>query len=201
MKLYSEIAGQRSRQIIADVIGVVVLVLGIVAAVTVRNVIAAFDAIGRDVQESGEGLSSTMSDVGDSLSGTPLIGESIGVPFDAASNAATSLAQAGENWQTAVHTLAAIAGWTLALIVIAILALAWLRPRIVGAVRRGAVARLTRSPGAVELLAFRALVEQSPRDVLGVDPAVVDRWRRGDPAVTRQLAAMELRSAGLRLPR
>lgn len=200
MKLYSELATQRSRQIVADVIGVIVLGLGIVVAVTVRNTIAAFDAIGRDVQTSGEGLASTMSEVGENLSSTPLIGEGISAPFDAASGAATTLAQAGENWQLGVYTLAAIAGWTIAAIVVAILVFAWIRPRLAGAVHRGSVARLTRAPGAVELLAFRALVEQSPRDVLALDPTVVERWRRGDPVVTRQLAALELRSAGLRLP-
>ncbi|RUR01827.1 hypothetical protein [Labedella endophytica] len=200
MKLYSDVASQRTRQIIADVLGVLVLVVGIVVAVTVRNGIAAFDAIGRDVQTSGEGLASTMSEVGENLSSTPLIGEGISAPFDAASGAATTLAEAGENWQLGVHTLAAIAGWTIAAIAISILVFAWIRPRIVGAVRRGAVARLTRMPGALELLAFRALVEQSPRDLLDVDPAVVERWRGGDPAVTRQLAALELRAAGIRLP-
>jgi hypothetical protein len=200
MKLYSDVASQRTRQIVADITGMLILVLGIIAAVTVRNVIAAFDAIGRDVQTSGEGLASTMSEVGENLSAAPLIGAGISAPFDAASGAATTLAEAGENWQLGVYTIAAIAGWTIAAIVIAILAFAWIRPRIVGAVRRGAVARLTRSPGAVELLALRALMDRSPREVLDLDPAVVERWRRGDPAVTRQLAALELRAAGIRFP-
>lgn len=200
MKLYSELTPQRSRQVLADVIGILVLALGIVVAVTVRNTIAAFDAIGKDVQSSGEGLAATMSDVGENLSATPLIGGSISVPFDAASGAATTLAQAGENWQSGVYTLAAIAGWTVAAIVLVILILAWVRPRIRGAVRRGAVARLTRSPGAVELLAFRALVERPGHEVLALDPAVVERWRHGDPAVTRQLATLELNAAGLRAP-
>lgn len=200
MKLYSELARQRSRQVIADVIGVLVLALGVVVAVTVRNTIAAFDAIGKDVQSSGEGLAATMSDAGENLSATPLIGGSIRVPFDSASTAATTLAQAGENWQLGVYTLAAVAGWAVAAIVLAVLVLAWIRPRVRGAVRRGAVARLTRSPGAVELLAFRALVEHPAREVLALDPAVVERWRHGDPAVTRQLATLELNAAGLRAP-
>ncbi|RWZ68069.1 hypothetical protein ELQ92_02110 [Labedella populi] len=201
MKLYSDFRRQRTGQILGDVIALVVLVAGILLAVTIHGTITALDTIGRNVQESGRGLSSTMSDVGDALSSTPLIGESIGGPFDAASSAADSLATAGENWQLGVHTLAAIVSWMIVAIVVAILALAWVRPRLSSAVRRGRLARLAASPNAVELLAFRALTEHEPRDVLAVDPAVIAAWRRGDPAVVRHLAALELRSAGVRLPR
>jgi hypothetical protein len=85
-------------------------------------------------------------------------------------------------------------------IIVAVLTLVWIRPRARDAVRRGRLARLATSPNAVDLLAFRALTERDPREVFAVDPAVMDAWRRGDPAVIRRLAALELRSAGIRLP-
>jgi hypothetical protein len=200
VKLYSDFGKQRTWQVLGDVIALVVLIGGIVTAVSLHNLIAAFDSIGRDVEESGRGLASTMSDVGESLSSTPLIGESISGPFDAASSAAGTLASAGENWQLGVHLLATIAAWTVVAIVVATLLFAWIRPRLVGAVRRGRLARLTRIPNAVEVLAFRALMNRSPRDLLGVDPSVMGAWRRGDPGVIRDLAALELRSSGIRLP-
>jgi hypothetical protein len=200
VKLYSDVPRQRLTQILGDVVALAVLIGGVIVALTIHGAITALDTIGRNVQQSGQGLSSTMSDVGDALSSTPLIGEGISAPFDAASGAAAELATAGENWQLGVHTLAAIVAWTIVAIVVVILAFGWIRPRLVGAVRRGRLARLASSANALELLAFRALVERAPRDVLALDPAVMDAWRRGDPGVVRRLAALELRSEGVRLP-
>jgi hypothetical protein len=200
VKPYSDFSRQRLVQILSDVAAVVLLVCGILMAVAIHDAIAAFDRIGRDVEESGRGLATTMSDVGESLSSTPLIGESISEPFDAASSAAGTLVSAGRDWQLGVQTLAAISAWTVVAIVVVFLAAVWIRPRLAGALRRGRLARLTRSPNAVEVLAFRALTSRPPRELEGIHPSVMDAWRRGDPDVIRRLAALELRSAGVRFP-
>ncbi len=199
MKPYSDFARQRTLQILGDVIALLVLVGGILAAVAVHGTIVTLDAVGREVQASGEGLSATMTDVGDALSSTPLIGEGISAPFGAASDAADSLAAAGENWQLGVHTLAATAAWTVVAIIVAALLFVWFRPRIVGAVRRGRAARLAAAPNARELLALRAIVDLPAEQVLALHPNAMDAWRRGDPAVIRDLAALHLRASGVRL--
>src|SRR3954454_24020847 len=112
VKLYSDYSGRRALQIVGDVFALIVLIAGIVAGVSVHNAIAAFDTIGRNVEHSGSGFATTMDDIGDSLAAVPLIGGSIRAPFDAASVAGDTLADAGSSWQQSVHTLATITGWT-----------------------------------------------------------------------------------------
>ena len=199
MRLYSDVARQRAAQIIGDVLAVVVLIIGIMVAVAVHGTIAALGAIGRNVQESGTGLASTMTEVGDNLASIPLIGGSIRAPFDAASGAGGTLANAGRDWQAGVQALAAGTSGVIVAVVVLLLLLLWVRPRVVGAVRRSRLARLTRSPGSLELLAFRALTNRAPEHLVAIHPDVTGAWRHGDPTVVRRLAALELESAGLRL--
>jgi hypothetical protein len=201
MKLYSDFGGRRTYQILGDVAALVVIVLGIVVAVSIHNAIASFKRIGSDVTRSGTDFSSTMSDIGKQLGGVPFLGSGIRAPFDAASHAGTTLSQAGTSWQNGVEGLATLVGWTVALLVVLVVLVGWVRPRLVGAVRRGAVARLLGSNPDLELLAFRALANSPATAVARVAPAAVEGWRRGDPEVIRALAALELKGSGIRLDR
>jgi hypothetical protein len=200
VKLYSDFGGRRAYQIVGDLVALAVVVVGIVVAVAIHNAIVAFEAVGRNVQRSGTDFSSTMSDIGHRLSGVPLIGGGISAPFASASDAGGTLADAGAGWQRGVETLATLVGWTVACLVILVVLLGWVRPRVVGGIRRAAVARLARSSPSQDLLAFRALANRPASAVDRVDPDVVAAWRRGDAAVIRRLAALELRASGIRLP-
>ena len=200
MKLYSDFGGRRVYQVLGDVVAVAVLVAGIVVAVAIHDAIAAFTGIGRDVARSGNDFSSTMRDIGDRLSGVPLIGGGISAPFGSASDAGGTLARAGTDWQEGVERLATLVGWTVAALVVLVVLVGWVRPRLVGAVRRAAVARLASSSPSLDLLALRALVTRPARVVARVDDDVVGAWRRGDQEVVRRLAALELKASGVRLP-
>jgi hypothetical protein len=200
VKLYSDFAGRRGRQVVGDVVAVVVVVVGIIVAVTVGNAIAALASIGVDIENSGTGFSGTMSDIGETLSGVPLIGGGISGPFDTASGAGDALASAGSSWQDGVTTAASVAGWIIALIVIAIVALVWVAPRVVGIRRATVAARLAASPSSLDLLALRALTTRRLDAIAGVGPHAATAWRQGDPEMIRRLAALELRAAGVRLP-
>jgi hypothetical protein len=199
VKLYSDFGGRRVYQVLGDLAAIVVIVGGIVVAVAIHNAIAAFRGIGRDVTRSGNDFSSTMSDIGSRLSGVPLIGQGISAPFTTASDAGGTLADAGTSWQNGVEHLAALVGWTVACLVVLVVLVGWVRPRIVGAVRRAAVARLASASASLDLLALRALATRPARAVTAVDEDVVAAWRRGDQDVIRRLAALELKASGVRL--
>ena len=67
-------------------------------------------------------------------------------------------------------------------------------------------ARLARSAVAVrsvdtDLLALRAIARRPVRRLLAVTPDPAAAWRRDDRDVVHALAALELRSLGLRPPR
>lgn len=199
MKLYSDFGGRRAFQVLGDLLALLVLVVGIVVAVTLHDTIASFRSIGANVERSGSDFSSTMSDIGKQLGGIPFIGGGIRSPFDAASGAGDTLADAGTSWQHGVETLAALVGWTVACLVVLVVLLGWVRPRITGAVRRAAIARLAHESASLDLLAFRALASRPAKAVARVDADAVAAWRRGDPEVIRRLAALELQASGVRL--
>jgi hypothetical protein len=198
MRLYSDLPRPRALQIAGDLVALVVLVLGIAAAVALHGAIAALEDIGSSVARSGNGFATTLGDIGRQLGGVPLIGGGIRAPFDAASGAGTTLAGAGTDWVTGVERVATLVGWTVALLVLLLVLAAWVRPRVAGALRRGAVARLAGDP---DLLALRALTGRPSRALASVGPDAAAAWRRGDQEVVRRLAAIALRDAGLRSPR
>lgn len=197
MQWYSASPRARALQIALDVLAVVVLIGGIVLARSLHDAIAALRSAGAGLASSGSGLSSTMRDIGRQLGGVPLIGGGIRAPFDAAGAAGSTLADAGTNWQVGVERVATVVETVVVVLVILFLLAAWARPRLAGAVRRGLLARLARADGADDLLALRALLAH-PREALALAPDAVAAWRNGDAEVTRRLAALELRSAGVR---
>jgi len=198
MRLYSDLPRARAVQIAGDVVALVVLVVGIVLAVSLHAAIAALEDVGSRVEASGSGFASTLGSIGRQLGGVPLIGSGIRSPFDAAAGAGTALASAGAGWRTGVERIADLAGWTVALLVLLVVLAGWVRPRVAAAARRGAIARLARDPDDLDLLALRALTGRPSRALAAVGPGAAAAWRRGDPETMRSLAAITLRDAGLR---
>jgi len=72
-------------------------------------------------------------------------------------------------------------------------------PRIRFAVRASMLAKQLRAGASLDLLALRALSSQKLSTVLAVDADPLAAWRRGDPAVVRALAQLELEASGVRL--
>jgi hypothetical protein len=72
-------------------------------------------------------------------------------------------------------------------------------PRIRFARRASNARRLVSAGAGVDLLALRALAGQRLTSLTAIDPDPMAAWRRGDDAVMRSLAALELKSSGVRL--
>lgn len=119
-------------------------------------------------------------------------------PLSAASTAALDIADAGHTLDTTATWLA----WVLALAVAAppILAVAmpWLVLRVRFFRRKWTVVTLAATPAGQQLLALRALANRPLRRLAAVDADPVGAWRRADPVALHGLAALELRSAGVR---
>lgn len=199
MKLYSDFAAARTRQIVADVIAIVTITVLAWLGSVVFTLINAFSQWGADIENAGAGFRDTMVEVGETLGGVPLIGGGIRAPFDQASGAGEALESAGQGAQAAVHQFAVVAGVTTALLPTLLIVLIWLLPRLRFARRATAAQRLVDAGAPTELLAFRALANRAVVDLERIDANVVAAWRDGDKRVTRQLAALELRASGVRL--
>lgn len=199
MKLYSDFSRPRSVQVVGDVLAALVIGCAIWLGMAAHGLIAQLADFGRSMQDSGSAFASNMTEIGETLGGVPLIGGGIRAPFDAAGAAGTSLEDAGASQVDIVNRLATGTGLVLALLPIAAVLLVWILPRLRWARRAGAVATLVRRGLDVDLWSLRALSRQKMSKITRIDPDPVAAWRRADPEVLRQLAALELRSAGVRL--
>ncbi len=197
MKLYSDYPVHRIRQVTADVCAVVAIWFIVAAARALGDRINAFKQLGVRMEDSGAGFRSTMTDIGDSLSGVPLIGDGISKPFAAAAKAGADLQSAGIEQQSAVGDLAINVAVSVALLPLTAIALLWLVPRVRFAWRAARARKLLGQPGAIELLALRAMLTVDPATILRTIDEPAAAWRAGNPAAMRALASLELRSTGV----
>ncbi|MDH6181009.1 hypothetical protein M2152_001191 [Microbacteriaceae bacterium SG_E_30_P1] len=199
MKLYSDFAPRRTRQVLADVTALALIAAWVWLGVTVYGLVAQLAQWGRDVENAGAGFRDTMTEVGENLGSIPLIGPGIRVPFDGASGAGETLEAAGQSQQETVALLATTLGVGIAVLPIVTILLLWLIPRARFVRRAGRVGAIAASSGGIDLLALRALATQRLSVIATVDADAMSAWRRGDEAVMRKLAAIELEASGIRL--
>ena len=199
MKLYSDFGPRRTRQILADVICLALVVGWVWFGATIYGLISELATFGRQMEDAGAGFRATMTDVGSTLAGIPLIGGAIQVPFDGASNAGGALEDAGQSQQEVIQQLAWTLGVGVAVLPILMILALWLFTRGRFIRRAGRAKALVSSGAGVDLLALRALANQKISTIAKVDVDAMGAWRRGDGTVMRQLAALELESSGVRL--
>lgn len=197
MSFYSDFTAARTRQIIADIVGVASVIMVIIFGLTVTTAIRAFAAFGRDLEAAGIGIQSGLSDAADALGDVPLIGDGIRGPFDLAAGAGDAVAEAGRGQQALVETIAVGTGAAVTLIPLMLIALLWLVPRIRFARRSSELRALIAHGMSADTLAVRALGRASLRELAAVHPDPAAAWRERDVDVVRALAAIELRRAGI----
>ncbi|HOW01348.1 MAG TPA: hypothetical protein PK282_08725 [Rhodoglobus sp.] len=199
MKLYSDFGPRRSRQIVADVTALALIGAWVWLGITVYSLIENLAVYGVQMEDAGAGFRETMTQVGETLGGIPLIGGGIRTPFDGASEAGGALEAAGQSQQVAINQLATVLGIGIAALPILTILLLWLLPRLRFAQRASRAQKLVKSGAGVDLLALRALASQNISALAAVDPDAMAAWRRGDDQVMRKLAALELKSSGVRM--
>ncbi|MEP6480544.1 MAG: hypothetical protein ABJA94_00885 [Rhodoglobus sp.] len=199
MKLYSDFAPRRTRQIFADLFALVAIAAWVWLGITVFQLVENLAVFGKQMESAGTGFKETMTQVGQTLGGVPLIGSGIRSPFDGASGAGAALEAAGQSQQVAVSQLATGLGIGIAAVPILTILLLWLVPRIRFVRRAGRAKAIVNTGAGVDLLALRALATQKISALTKVDAEPMAAWRRGDETVMRQLAQLELRSSGVRM--
>jgi hypothetical protein len=205
VKLYSDFSARRLRQITGDLVALALITVAIMVGVYVHSLVMELATFGVQVENAGEGFSETLTDVGDKVAVVPFLGSGVQNLFDDASDAGTNLADAGRSGQEAIHNLAVGLGSAIAVLPIMIILALWLIPRIRFIRRAGVATKLLSSDASLDLLALRALTSQKLTALTTVSTSPAADWRRGDTATIRSLAALELKSSGVkvadRLPR
>ncbi|MEU8679269.1 hypothetical protein [Streptomyces sp. NPDC048560] len=201
MRLYAQTPARRTRQVLADLVAVVLIYAAVRLALAVRDAIMLLAEPGREAESAGTGLSDGLDDAGDAASKVPFVGDQLKKPLTSAADAGTGLADAGRSLQDAVEHVATLTAVALIVIPTVFVLLLWLPPRLRWIRRSTATRHLAAGPGGADLLALRVLTSHSQRELAAM-PAppggLAAAWRRGDEQVIAALAEVGLRRAGLR---
>jgi hypothetical protein len=200
MKLYADLPGRRALQILADVAMLVWVCVWAWAGRVVHDATLALAAPGRQLQSAGSGFRDQMSQAGDAVQQLPLVGDRVAAPFRQASGAGTTIENAGNDLVHAVSELANVLGWVTALVPILIVGFVWLLARARFVRRATAAQRFIDTAADLDLFALRAMARQPMQRLATISDDPTGAWRRGDPAVIRALAVLELRDCGLHPP-
>ena len=200
MKLYADVPARFTAQLVGDVL----FVCWVLAWVWIGNVVhdGTMDLAGpgHQIIASATGLSDSMRGAGDALGDLPVIGDGASAPFDQASEASASLADAGRTEVRAVERLAFWLGLSIALIPILVVGVLYL-PRRARFVRDTVAAqRFVDGPADLEVFALRAIVSQPLHVLARVSDDPMTALREGDRTVIARLADLELRANGLTAP-
>lgn len=197
MKWYAETSARRSRQVAGDLLLLAWVVLWVLVGRAVFGVVRLLAAPAEPLQDAGSTWSGRIEDVAASAVDIPLVGSRLESPLLGAAGAGDRLVTAGQRLDEGVTSLAWLLSVAVAALPVLIVGGLYLVVRFRSARRMTALARARGAAGDRELLALRALVNQSPRRLAVIGPDPARGWREGDPEVVAALASLELRRAGL----
>ncbi|WP_329106002.1 hypothetical protein [Streptomyces sp. NBC_01439] len=200
MRLYAQTPARRNRQILADLITVVLVAAAVRFALAVHGAIMLLAEPGRRVESSGDSLATELDNAGDAASNVPFVGDLLKKPLQSAADASTGIADAGQSLQDAVSQVATLTTLALIVVPVAVVLLLWFPARLRWIRRSSTMRRLLDAPGGADLLALRALTGRlGDLAALPAPPGgLADAWRRGDQQVIADLSEIALRRAGLR---
>ncbi|TYP81967.1 hypothetical protein [Blastococcus xanthinilyticus] len=200
MRCYADSPALRARQLAADLGVLAWAVLWVLVARTAHGAVLVLAEPGRAVEGLGRSVADSMGSAAGTAEELPVVGDELAAPFGALADAGGSVGGAGRSAQGAVETLAAILAVVLVVLPVGWLVVRWLPGRLRYARDAAAAARLVASGADLDVLATRAAAT-APLERLAALPAGTGAaWRAGNPAATRDLAALELGRLGLRLP-
>ena len=200
MRLYAQTPARRNRQILADLIAVVLMAAAVWFALAVHDAIMLLAEPGRRVRELRRKPRHELGNAGDTASNVPFVGDLLKKPLQSAADASTGIADAGQSLQDAVSQVATLTTLALIVLPVAFVLLLWLPLRLRWIRRSVIMRRLLDAPGGADLLALRALTGRlGDLAALPAPPGgLADAWRRGDQQVVADLSEIALRRAGLR---
>lgn len=200
MKLYADLPGRRTAQILSDLFALGWVVLWVWAGRFVRDATLDLRKPAEGLTSAGGSFSQNMSGASEQLQRVPGIGDDLARPFTSASGTGQQLAQAGRDLGVAVDRLALVLGILIAAIPILVVCGLWLALRVRFVRRATAAQRFVDADADLDLFALRAMARQPMHKLAAISDDPAGAWRRRDPVTVRDLAVLELRASGLKPP-
>lgn len=200
MKLYADLTGRRTLQILSDLFVLGWIAVWVWAGRTVHDATLALRQPADTLASAGGSFSGNMTTAGDQLGRVPGIGDDLRRPFESAAGTGNQITKAGQDLGIAVDRLAFILGILIALVPILIVVGSWLILRWRFARRATAAQRFIDADADLDLFALRAMARQPMHRLAEISDDPAGAWRRQETTTIRALALLELRASGLRPP-
>ncbi len=201
MVLYASSPVRRARQVAADLLFLVWIFAAVRAGQAVHQATLRLAEPGRQLEAAGRDIGTNLRSAAEQVGALPLVGGDLRGALDRTAASAGTLVSAGQEQQSAVGRLAVLLGVLIAVVPILLALGLWLPARVRFIRRAGAAQRFLDADADLDLFALRAMAHQPLHVLARISDDPAGAWRRGDPAVVRELAVLELRSVGLRPPR
>jgi len=198
VKIYADRFPRFLIQVLTDLFVIAWVYFWIRGAFWLHDQVEKLGVPGQKLEGAGTALAQNLAEAGSKVGGVPLVGDELTAPFEKAADAARSVAEAGQSQQDVVGDLALALAVLTAVLPILFVLLLWLPLRARWVRRATAASRVRRSPAGRDLLALRALATQPLSKLAKLGPDVAESWRRSDDSTVEALAALELKSLGLR---
>jgi hypothetical protein len=199
MRFYAERPGRFLLQLAADVLVVLWVWLCVEVSRAARAAVLELQSPADTLTGAGDGIRGAFDGAAQTAGRLPLVGEDLARALGAGTGAGDSIATAGRELAGTVATIAAGTALGIAVLGIVPVLLVWVPLRLRYARTAGSAAQIRAVD--TDLLALRAITRQPVRRLLRVSADPAAAWRRDDRDVVHALAALELRSLGLRPPR
>lgn len=199
MKIYSDVGIRRVLQVVGDLMVLSWIAGWAAVGYVVYRITHALGTPGRKLAEAGDSLAGNLRETAGQAGGIPAVGDKVRVPLDSAAGAASRMAEAGRDQQHAAEQLAWVLGTVTIAVPVLFALLIWLPPRIRFSRRATAARRFVDSAADLRLFALRAMANQPMHRLAAISDDPLEAWQGGDEEVINRLAALELRSSGLRL--
>ena len=201
MKLYADAPARRTRQLLADVLVLLWVGLWVWLGRRTHDVVDELRGPADSLTAAGTSVHSSLTGAGDQAGQLPLVGDQLRQWLGQAARSGTTLSDAGTAMATTVERVALVLGLVVAAVPIVLVVSLWLYVRVSFVRRASAAQRFLDSSADLDLFALRAMSRQPLTVLAKVSDDPAGAWRRGDTAVIRELATLELRDEGLRPPR
>ncbi|MDR0489264.1 MAG: hypothetical protein LBG99_07725 [Propionibacteriaceae bacterium] len=188
-------------QILSDLGLILWIALWIFLGVKVREFVLLFAKPAEMAQETAANVSGSMATAADSVAGLPLVGPVLATPFNSLDIALGALVISVEQLISLVHTTALVLGIIVVVVPVVAYIWKWFPWRFSFVREATAGQKLLPAETSPELFALRAIAHAPMHELVKITPDPMGAWQRGDAAIIRKLADLELGIEGLRLPK
>lgn len=197
MGFYARPSWRLARQVTSDVFVVGWGIAWWLVSRAIDGIIRALAVPARAIADGAGSVSRSLGDAAGSAGDIPIAGDKLRQPLDAAAGQLDQIVRSAREQAAAIDQTATWTGWLVFLIPVLIMAALWLPARIRFFLQQRAAQRFIDDAADLDLFALRAMATQPMSQLARVSPDPVREWREGNSEVIGQLAALELRRAGL----